>query len=133
MLLQVTAIRLGAIVEVKDETKTQKNRLFEVVHEIARDLHSLVFIDTRAIQNYDALCIEQFPYYDPKQIRKLREHYKITQAVPTAMLNTNLSAVQKWEIGDKHSGGQSSKLLSILDRKGIEAIVSTIARRTITR
>jgi putative transcriptional regulator len=103
--------------------KTHKSRLFEAVHETAKDLHALGFIDKRALQTYDALCIEPVPYYDPKQIRKLRERYKISQAVLAAMLNTSLSTVQKWEIGDKHPGGPSSKLLNILDRKGIEALV----------
>lgn len=103
--------------------KIHKNRLFEAVHETAKDLHALGFIDKRALQTYEALCIEPVPNYDPKQIRKLRERYKISQAVLAAMLNTSLSTVQKWEIGDKHPGGPSLKLLNILDRKGIEALV----------
>jgi len=39
------------------------------------------------------------------------------------MLNTSLSTVQKWEIGEKHPSGPSLKLLNILDRKGIEALI----------
>jgi putative transcriptional regulator len=39
------------------------------------------------------------------------------------MLNTSLSTVQKWEIGEKHPSGPSLKLLSLLDRKGIEALI----------
>lgn len=103
--------------------KTHKSRLFEAVHETAKDLHALGFIDKRALQTYEALCIEPVPNYDPEQIRKLRKRYKISQAVLAAMLNTSLSTVQKWEIGDKHPGGPSLKLLNILDRKGIEALV----------
>lgn len=103
--------------------KTHKSRLLEAVHETAKDLHSLGFIDKRALQTYDALCIEPVPNYDPMQIRKLRERYKISQAVLAAILNTSLSTVQKWEIGDKHPGGPSLKLLNILDRNGIEALV----------
>lgn len=103
--------------------KTHKSRLFKAVHETANDLHTLGFIDKRALQTYEALCIEAVPSYNPKQIRKLRERYKISQAVLAAILNTSLSTVQKWEIGDKHPGGPSLKLLNILDRKGIEALV----------
>jgi len=103
--------------------KKHKSRLFEAVHETANDLHALGFIDKRALQTYEALCIEPVPNYDPKQIRRLRERYKISQAVLAAMLNTSLSTVQKWEIGDKHPGGPSLKLLNILDRKGLEALV----------
>lgn len=44
-------------------------------------------------------------------------------AVLAAMLNTSLSTVQKWQIGEKHPGGPSKKILSILDRKGIDAMI----------
>jgi len=40
-----------------------------------------------------------------------------------SMLNTSLSTIQKWEIGDKRPGGPSLKLLNILDRKGLEALI----------
>ena len=58
--------------------KIHKSRLFEAVHETAKDLHSLGFIDKRALQAYDALCIEPVPNYDSDQIRKLRKRYKIS-------------------------------------------------------
>lgn len=100
-----------------------KSRLFEAVYETAQDLHNLGFIDKRALQTYDALCIEPVHKYTPKQIRMLRNRYRISQSVLAAMLNTSLSTIQKWEIGDKHPGGPSLKLLNILDRKGIEALI----------
>jgi putative transcriptional regulator len=102
---------------------THKNRLFEAIHETAQDLHKLGFIDKRALQSYDALCIAPVPDYTSEQIRKLRERYHISQAALASILNTSLSSVQKWEIGEKHPGGPSMKLLNILDRKGIEALM----------
>ena len=102
---------------------THKNRLFEAIHETAQDLHNLGFIDKRSMQNYDALCIAPVPDYTPAQIRTLRDRYHISQAVLASVLNTSLSTIQKWEIGEKHPGGPSLKLLNILDRKGIEALV----------
>ena len=103
--------------------KKHKSRLFEAVHETAQDLHTLGFIDKRALRTYDALCIVPTSDYSPKQIRTLRNRYRLSQSVLAAMLNTSLSTVQKWEIGDKHPGGPSLKLLNILDRKGIEALI----------
>lgn len=100
-----------------------KNRLLEAVHETARDLNDLGFIDKRALNRYDALCIEPVPEYSPEQIRTLRDRYRISQAVLASILNTSLSTIQKWEIGEKHPGGPSLKLLNILDRKGIEALI----------
>jgi putative transcriptional regulator len=100
-----------------------KSRLLEAVHETARDLNELGFIDKRALNRYDALCIEPVPAYTPEQIRTLRDRYRISQAVLASILNTSLSTIQKWEIGEKHPGGPSLKLLNILDRKGIEALI----------
>jgi putative transcriptional regulator len=40
-----------------------------------------------------------------------------------SILNTSLSTIQKWEIGDKRPAGPSLKLLSILDRKGLEGVI----------
>jgi putative transcriptional regulator len=31
--------------------------------------------------------------------------------------------VRQWEIGDKHPSGPSLKLLSLLDRKGLEVLI----------
>jgi putative transcriptional regulator len=41
----------------------------------------------------------------------------------TAILNTSLSTVRQWEIGQKRPGGTSLKLLDLLDRKGLEALI----------
>ncbi len=100
-----------------------KSKIFEAVHITAQDLHKLGFINKRAMQTYDALCLEPVPDYSPEEIRKLRDRYRLSQAVLASMLNTSLSTVQKWEIGEKHPSGPSLKLINILDRKGIEALI----------
>lgn len=103
--------------------KQHKSRLLEAVHETAQDLHELGFIDKRTMREYDFLCIEPVSIYSAEQIRSLRERYRLSQAVMASMLNTSLSTIQKWEIGDKRPGGPSLKLLNILDRKGLEALI----------
>jgi putative transcriptional regulator len=104
------------------KTKT-KSRIFEAVHETAGDLHRLGFIDMRKMRKFDALCLEPVPEYDSEKIRALRDHLQLSQAVLAAVLNTSLSTVRKWEIGEKHPSGPSLKLLSLLDRKGLEAVL----------
>ena len=96
-----------------------KSRIFESVHETAKDLHDLGFIDKRTMQSYDALCIEPVPDYNPEQIRKLRSRYRLSQAVFASMLNTSLSTVQKWEIGEKHPSGHLSNCSASLIEKGL--------------
>jgi len=93
------------------------------VHETASGLHDAGFIDKRRMQEFDALCLAPVPAYSSKKIRTLRQRHHISQAVLAAILNTSLSTVRQWEIGDKHPSGPSLKLLSLLDRKGIEALI----------
>jgi putative transcriptional regulator len=99
------------------------SRILQAVHETAADLHRLGFIDKRKMQRFDALCIEPVPDYDGEKIRALRDHLNLSQAVLAAVLNTSVSTVRKWELGDKHPSGPSLKLLSLLDRKGLEAVL----------
>lgn len=105
-------------------TKTKaKSRIYEAVHETASDLHRLGFIDKRKMNKFDVLCLDPIPAYDSKKIRALRDHLQLSQAVLAAVLNTSLSTVRKWEVGDKHPSGPSLKLLSLLERKGLEAVL----------
>ena len=108
--------------EVKTKTKA-KSRIFEAVHETAADLQRLGFIDKRKMQKMDVLCLTPVPSYDSERIRALRESLKLSQAVLAAVLNTSLSTIRKWEVGDKHPSGPSLKLLNLLERKGLEAVL----------
>lgn len=100
-----------------------KSRIMDAVHETARDLHAAGFIDKRRMREYDALCLAPIPDYSRERIRALRLRHKLSQAVLATVLNTSLSTVRQWEIGDKHPSGPSLKLLDLLDRKGLEALV----------
>ena len=100
-----------------------KSKILDAVHETASDLHKLGFIDKRKMRNFDLLCLEPIPEYSSEEIHALRDHLQLSQAVLAAVLNTSLSTVRKWEIGDKHPSGPSLKLLNLLDRKGLEAIL----------
>jgi putative transcriptional regulator len=104
-------------------TINTKSRVLEAVHETATDLHRLGFIDKRKQQKLQALCLEAVPAYDSAQIKALREHLKLSQAVLASVLNTSSSTVRKWEIGEKHPSGPSLKLLNLLDRKGLDAVL----------
>lgn len=99
------------------------SRILDAVHETALDLHAAGFIDMRTMQRYDALCLEPIPSYSSAKIRALRARHKLSQAVLATVLNTSLSTVRQWEIGDKQPSGPSLKLLSLLDRKGLEVLI----------
>lgn len=105
------------------EKAKPKSRIMDAVHEGARDLHRLGFIDKRKMQRYDMLCLAPVQDYDAAKIKALRERLQLSQAVLASVLNTSASTVRKWEVGDKRPSGPSQKLLDIIDRKGLEAVL----------
>lgn len=103
--------------------KEPGSRLLAAVHETASDLHDAGFIDMRRMREYDALCLSPVEPYDKDQIVALRNRCNISQAVLASVLNTSLSTVRQWEAGLKRPSGPSLKLLNLLNRKGLEALV----------
>jgi putative transcriptional regulator len=100
-----------------------KSAILAAVHETAGDLHRLGFIDQRKMRKFDMLCLNPVPEYDSERIRALRERYKLSQAVLASVLNTSVSTIRQWELGGKHPSGPSQKLLDLLERKGLEALI----------
>ncbi len=101
----------------------RKSRIIDEMNETALGLHGVGLISKRRMGEFEALCNLEVGVMEPKQIKLLRESAHISQAVLAAVLNTSLSTVQKWEIGDKKPSGPSMKLLSLIQRKGLEAIL----------
>jgi putative transcriptional regulator len=100
-----------------------QSRILRAVHETAGDLLNAGFIDKRRMRTYDQLCLAPMQEYSAEAIRALRDRYQVSQAVLAAILNTSLSTVRQWEIGEKRPSGPSVKLLSLLDRKGLQALL----------
>lgn len=100
-----------------------KSQILEAAQETAQDLHSIGFIDKRKMQKYDVLFFQPILEYDQVKIRALRDRFQLSQTAFANLLNTSVSAVQKWEVGDKHPSGPSLKLLNLLDRKGLEVLI----------
>ncbi|WP_459937896.1 helix-turn-helix domain-containing protein [Desulfonatronum parangueonense] len=105
------------------KTTKQKSRILEEVHEMASDLNEIGLIDKRRMREFDALCNLHVAKMSPQKIKEVREREHVSQAVFAAVLNTSLSIVQKWEVGDKNPSGPSLKLLNLVEQKGLSALL----------
>lgn len=105
------------------EKSSESGGILDAVRETARDLHGAGFIDKHRMAEYDALCLQPVSEYDGNRIRVLRDRYHLSQEVLALVLNMSLSTVRQWEIGKKHPSGSSCKLLDLLDRKGLDALI----------
>jgi putative transcriptional regulator len=100
----------------------KQSRKLTEMHETVRGLHRAGALGKQTLREFDALCLPPVRPLSAKQIRTIRERARMSQAVFAAVLNTSVSTVQKWEIGEKRPSGPSHKLLDVIDRKGIEAL-----------
>jgi putative transcriptional regulator len=98
-------------------------RIRSKLHETAKGLYELGAIDAKTMREFDVLCLPKVKTYTPDEIKRLRLKTKASQAVFAAYLNTSVSTVQKWEIGEKRPNGPSLKLLNLIERKGLEVLL----------
>lgn len=103
--------------------KSRNRRILDEMHETARGMRRLGFIDKRRLGELELLCSLDVPTLSARKIKALRENLHVSQPVFAALLNTSTSTVQKWEIGNKKPGGPSLKLLDLIERKGLEAVL----------
>lgn len=101
----------------------RKSRIIDEMFETMRDLHRVGLIDKRRMSEYEALCQSRLEPMPPKKIKSLREKSNLSQAVFASVLNISVSTVQKWEVGDKKPSGPSLKLLDLIERKGLDALL----------
>ena len=99
-----------------------KSAILEAVHDTAKGLHKAGVMDQVTLREFDRLCLPPVESLEPAQIKQIREATRVSQAVFAALLNTSVSTVQKWEIGQKKPTGTALKLLHLVQKRGLEVV-----------
>ena len=99
-----------------------KSNILDAVHETAKGLHKAGVMDQVTLHEFDRLCLPPVEPLEPEQIKHIRETSRVSQAVFARLLNTRLSTVQKWEIGQKKPTGTALKLLHLVQKRGLEVV-----------
>ena len=99
-----------------------KSAIFEAVYETVKGLHDAGVMDQLTMREFDRMCLPPVPPLQPQEIKHIRETSCVSQAVFAAMLNTSLSTLQKWEIGQKRPTGAALKLLHLVQKRGLEIV-----------
>jgi putative transcriptional regulator len=102
--------------------KHYRSGVMKSIHETAADLYAVGGMDKKTMRKFDVLCLTPIKEMTPKKIRALRTRENASQTVFAAYLNVTPSLVSKWERGEKHPQGASLKLLSLVEKKGLEVI-----------
>ena len=102
--------------------RKRKSQILDVVHESARGLYKAGAIDQLTMREFDRLCLQPVPPLRPIDIKRIRTREHVSQAVFAALLNTSVSTVQKWEIGQKRPTGTALKLLHLVQKNGLAIV-----------
>jgi len=100
-----------------------KSAILDAVHETATGLYAAGVMDQFTMREFDRLCLSPVEPLQPEDIKRIREESQTSQAVFAALLNTSVSSVQKWEIGQKRPTGTALKLLHLVQQRGLDILV----------
>src|SRR5271166_1421262 len=79
-------------------------------------------INKVTMREFDETCLEVAKEIKPSQIRALRGREHVSQPVFARYLNVSKNLVSDWERGKRKPGGPALRLLSVIQKHGIETI-----------
>jgi len=97
--------------------------LQETIHDIAHGLHRAKIIDKKTLRDLVEDDLPAVVEYTSEEIQALRNKQKLSQAVFAKYLNVSPALIRGLEQGKRHAHGAILKLLNIIDRHGIEALI----------
>jgi len=92
------------------------------IHETMEALHEVGAIDKQTMREFDDTCLTPVSPLSAEAIRALREREHLSQPVFARYLNVSKNLVSDWERGVKRPGGPALRLLTVIEKKGIQAI-----------
>lgn len=104
-------------------TQTYKSEAMAAVHQMMEGLYQRGTIDKQTMREFDEGCLIPAPVLRPEEIKAIRESESVSQPVFARYLNVSKNLVSEWERGVKCPGGPALRLLSIVSRKELKAIV----------
>lgn len=102
--------------------KTYKSSIMASIHETMEGLFETGAIDKRTMRKFDEMCLTPVRQFTGEDIRALRDRENLSQPVLARYLNVTKGLVSQWERGEKHPRGASLKLLSLIEKKGLDAV-----------
>lgn len=104
-------------------TKSEfRSDMAESMHGSAAMLFKSGAIDKATMRHFDETCLTAPSAFAPADIKRLRESNHVSQPVFARYLNTSESTVEKWEAGMKKPSGLALKLLTVVQKHGLNVL-----------
>lgn len=105
-------------------TKTEyRSEIAQAMHETIAGMHRLDVVDKQTMRGFDARFLTPVEDLTAQDVIDMREKAGISQAVFARALNITTDYVSKIERGIRQPSGATLKLLSLVRRKGFEAVL----------
>ncbi len=102
--------------------KKYRSEAFAAIHETMETLHEAGAVDKQTMREFDEGCLAPVQPMPPERIRALREREHLSQPVFARYMNVSKNVVSDWERGVKRPGGPALRLLTVVEKNGIQAI-----------
>jgi putative transcriptional regulator len=99
-----------------------KSEAFEAIHSAVEGMYEAGTIDEATMLRFDESCLTPPAPLAPKQIKKIRQNQKVSQPEFARHLNISESTVEKWESGAKKPSGLALKMLSVVQKHGLQIL-----------
>jgi putative transcriptional regulator len=99
------------------------NDLQNTINEIASGLYRAEIIDKKTLRELTDDELPALIEYTGDEIQQLRKRQKLSQAVFAKYLNISAAMIRSLEQGQRRAHGAILKLLNIVDRHGVEALI----------
>lgn len=104
-------------------TKKYKSEALAAIHETMEALREVGAIDKQTMREFDEACLTPVRILSPEEIKTIRLRERISQPVFARYLNVSKNLISDWERGVKKPGGPALRLLTVIEEKGLKAIV----------
>ena len=104
------------------KARTYKSDALAAIHETVSDMFKAGVIDKQTMRRFDESCLTPVHEFSAAEIRAMREREGVSQTVFAHYLNVSKESVSQWERGQKKPAGTTLKLLSLIERRGLNAI-----------
>lgn len=103
-------------------TKRYRSEAFAAIHESMEAVHEIGAIDKKTMREFDEACLTPAYVLNPEEIKAIRLRERISQPVFARYLNVSKNLISDWERGVKKPGGPALRLLTVIEKKGLNAI-----------
>lgn len=102
--------------------KKYRSEIMGAIHETASGLRDAGVVSKQTMKSFDELCLTTVAPLSPMRIRAIRMREGASQAVFARYLNVTTGLVSQWERGEKQPGGAALKLLTLVDKRGLQSV-----------